>query len=110
MMPLMRPIILLLLLLTAGAASASTIDSLLKAGKIRATITGNGGHTLQSLRLKVKNLSGKIMKLVVEPGRTFISVDTTEQDLIVVKALLAELQAGAESEFVLDAFCMESSK
>lgn len=108
----MRQSILLLLLCTlfSPAFAGKTLDltEALSAGYVTLRAEGTGGHTENSLSLKIENLHRKNWTLRIPAGFRFISQDSSEQDLLVVRDRTVELEKGKGRTVRLYAFCMQA--
>ncbi len=88
-------------------ALRDNLDSLVRNKLISVNIQGLGGHSGESVEMELKNLSSKTQKIEVGAGRRLVSLDSGEQDLLVVKDKTALLTAGATIKLLLTAFCCE---
>jgi hypothetical protein len=100
-------IICLLCLTTAYATDIPLKEAILKKW-VECTITGNpdGTHYTKPLLMKLKNLKGDI-RIVVENGQIFTAADTSFQDFVVTRQLMADLKAGQTKNYVIYGMCIK---
>jgi hypothetical protein len=85
------------------------IEDAVNKGLIRATVKGKGGHGGECISLNIINLASVDTTIYVEAGRRLNSVDSTIQDILVVKELPILVKAGEEKNVNLFGFCCQAS-
>lgn len=80
----------------------------MEAGWVKVTAEGKGGHTDRCILLRLKNLKKKNLEIIVPAGLIFSSVDTTEQDLIVVQERILVLNKLEQRSYSLRAMCIQA--
>jgi hypothetical protein len=86
-----------------------TADSLLKTNIISMQATGIGGYSGECIKVEIENLSNKAIKVEIESGRRFVSLDSAEQDILVVKPLIVTIQPKKKFLSKLFGFCCQAS-
>lgn len=92
----------------AGNSKIIDIREAVKSGWITLSVEGNGGHTGKTIRLKVQNLKKRKFQVFVPAGLIFASVDSTEQDLIIIQERLLALNKKQKRTFTLYGMCTQS--
>lgn len=90
-------------------AQALPVSEALKKGYLSLVAEGSGGHSGESLQLKLTNQSKKKLEIKIPAGQVFLSGDTTLQDLMVVKEELFALETGKTRIARVNGFCIEAS-
>jgi hypothetical protein len=109
---MLRTLIFGLLFVSATTLTFSkTIDirAAIKSGLIEVEPFGNGGHTGKCIQLKLKNLKKKKLEIFVPAGLIFNSVDTFNQDLIIIQDRMLVLDKFQKRSFSLYAMCIQAS-
>ena len=107
-----KTIFLFLTILSFGTLStAKTIDirEAIQSGLIRVDPLGNGGHTERCLQLKFENLQKKNLEIFIPAGLIFHTVDTSEQDLIIIQERLLVLEKFQKRSISIYAMCIQAS-
>jgi hypothetical protein len=68
-----------------------SIQEFLDSKKINLVIKGLGGYQGDCIGLNLENITPDTLFMKVEAGRRFVSADTTEQDIFIVKEMLLAL-------------------
>lgn len=98
--------------LTSNASNdgaASNFGKLVAEGKIAIHAAGLGRHMGESIRVEVRDLSGDGLRSVIPAGWTFVSEDTTVQDLMNVRSQPFVLAPNGSATMDLRAFCCEAN-
>ncbi|MCB0519026.1 MAG: hypothetical protein H6577_00925 [Lewinellaceae bacterium] len=90
-------------------AQAIPLGEALKKGYLSFTATGNGGHTGESLKLKLVNKSKKQLTVLVAAGQVFEAGDSSLQNLMVAKEEMFMVEAGRTRTANLSGLCIEAS-
>lgn len=85
------------------------IEDALKKGVVKVEVSGKGGYSGECINLKLKNISSLDTTIYVEAGRRLNSVDSTVQDILIVKELPVFVKAGEEKEVNLFGFCCQAT-
>lgn len=103
------PALLLLALAPVGvhATTATDLFGLLASDQVHLSPTGTGKHAGESVRVTVRNTSGKSLSASIPPGWVFNSVNEQVQDLIVVREEVFVLAPGASKTITCRAFCTQ---
>jgi len=93
------------------SALSKTVDILvgIKKGWISVEVKGKGGYSEKSIILSVKNLRKRKIEIFVPAGLVFTSVDSTEQDLVVVQERLLAMGKQQRRKFSLRAMCTQAA-
>lgn len=105
------PALLLLALAPVGihATTATDLFGLLASDQVHLSPTGTGIHAGESIRVTVRNTSGKALSASIPPGWVFNSVNEQVQDLIVVREEVFVLAPGASKTITCRAFCTQGN-
>jgi hypothetical protein len=98
-----------LLSLHVAANSPADLSSLIRNKQLSMSVTGAGGHTGESVRVKLNNLGGDPLNVRIPAGWRFVSQDSTLQDLLVVEEEVLALAPKAAGTVTCRAFCCEAS-
>lgn len=98
-----------LLLTLSSEANYISIADLVSNGKVRYHMESTGIYSGTSLKMDLQNLSGDTIWYFIEPGRIMLSSDTTQQNLLIVKAWQNFLAPRANASFKLTAYCSEAT-
>ena len=95
----------------SAMANSKTIDirEAVKSGWVTLTVEANGGHSGKTIRIRVQNLKKKKFQLYVPVGLVFTSVDSTEQDLIIIQERLLALDKKQKRTFTLYGMCIQAN-
>lgn len=85
-----------------------SLDSLLKKKYLSATFTGIGGHSGESVKASLKNLTADTLVCFIAPGRRLFSIDTLAQDLLIVKEAYVVLAPNQTKVTNLHGYCCQS--
>ncbi|MBI5538777.1 MAG: hypothetical protein HY951_01860 [Bacteroidia bacterium] len=85
------------------------IEDAVNKGLIRATVKGKGGHGGECISLNIINITSVDTTIYVEAGRRLNSVDSTVQDILVVKEIPILVKAGEEKNINIYGFCCQAS-
>lgn len=77
--------------------------------KIQIEILPTGSFSGNSINMKIKNISGSNLNLVMPVGTTFVPDNTEEQTLISTQEEIFAVNKNATTELHLNAFCTEAS-
>lgn len=91
------------------AGSTYDLAEALEKGFVKLEASGTGGHTNQSLSIRLTNLHKKKWELVIPAGFLFQSQDTSEQDLLVVRARTLKMEKGKNPKLRLHALCTQAN-
>lgn len=91
-------------------AGLLSVENALERNWVSVTFTGNGLYKGECVDMTIKNLTGFDTTIWVEAGRRLTSVDTNEQDILVVRALFVELKSMEQKTVPLFGFCAQSHK
>ena len=109
----MKAIVILLLFIQMNGFSEEIISfsDASKKGLISCTFKGNatGTHYTTPLTGIFTNKKNKEIKIKVENGRTFISKDSTFQNLIITEEKIISLKPNQKKTYIFHAMCIESS-
>lgn len=86
-----------------------SIEELMKSKHIDVTISGIGGYKGDCVQFTIKNKTSKPILILIERGRRLLSIDTTIQDIFIVKQqefILASNQSIVRNGY---GFCCQSS-
>lgn len=101
------PSIILCLLLLANKAHGNkeiiSAEKLLKESSIQLNMTWKNG-----VYAEIKNISSKEFTVWFECGRRLDNIDSSEQDLLLVKDYYIDLKPGEKKTVVLEGFCCQS--
>lgn len=86
-----------------------TLGNGIKSGMIKATVKGKGGHTGDCILMNIVNLSSLDTTIYIEAGRRLKSVDSTVQDILIVKEIPLLVRAGEEKEINIFGFCCQAT-
>ncbi len=86
-----------------------TLGKGLKSGMFKATVKGKGGHTGDCILMNIVNMSSLDTTIYIEAGRRLNSVDSTVQDILIVKELPLLVKAGEEKEINIYGFCCQAT-
>lgn len=106
-----KTFLLSLLILSFNAISFSkTIDirEAIQSGLIRVVPFGNGGHTERCLQLNFENLQKKNLEISIPAGLIFHTIDTSEQDLIIIQERLLVLEKFQKRSISFYAMCIQA--
>lgn len=101
---------LFLLICTTANAMKSYIElgKLIASKKIKATISGTGGHKENCIQVEIKNNTQDSVFCEVEAGHRFEPVDTAQQDILIVKSKKIKIGPLATITSKLFGFCCQS--
>jgi hypothetical protein len=91
------------------AQQVLTADSLLKTNVIGMQAIGLGGYSGECIKVEIENFSDNVIKVEIESGRRFVSLDSGEQDILVVKPLIVTIQPKKKFLSKLFGFCCQAS-
>lgn len=102
-----------LLLLGAGASlhvfgGTVELGAAIRSNAVRIAARGLGGHGGACVRVEAENLTGRALALVIPSGWRFVSVDSAQQDLLVVGEHVITLDSGSRGAIACRAFCCEA--
>lgn len=106
----MKNLLLFFLFVACTATSYATSIHLLDAKnqkKVSVTAIGNGGYNGECINLALKNLTSVKQEIEISPGLIFTSLDSTAQDLMVVKQYMVALMPGASKSLNLYTMCIK---
>jgi hypothetical protein len=86
-----------------------TMEKALAEKKIELVIIPLGGHSGNSINIKVKNLTNKQLNIELAPGTVFIPGDTNEQTLVTTREEMLALEKDQGKTFKIYAYCTEAS-
>jgi hypothetical protein len=86
------------------------LEEAVRRGMVRVEAAAMGGHDGKCLELVVRNEGSGGVRLVVEAGLEFLSVDTTEQDLIVTDSLMVAVPSKGVRRVRVRAMCYRMRK
>lgn len=89
-------------------APATPFASLCSSGALAVNGTGMGRHMGESVRLQVRDLSGKGATTVIPAGWILQAVDERVQDLMLVRAEPLQIARGGTVTVLCRAFCVEA--
>lgn len=93
------------------AEDTLSIQDAERLGMIALDIQGKGGRSSKSILMKIKNLSSKKkVTIKLEAGRQLDSVDSTEQNMLVVKSYISTLSEEQEEKIDIYALCCQMRK
>lgn len=103
----------ILLLLGAGASlhvfgGTVELDAAIRSNAVRIAARALGGHSGACVRVEAENLTGRALDLVIPSGWRFVSVDSAQQDLLVVGEHVIALDPGSRGAIACRAFCCEA--
>jgi hypothetical protein len=87
----------------------SSIDELVSGGSVAVSIMGTGGHEGECIYMLLTNPSSDTSYIRIEPGRTFSSLDTSVQDILITREELLILAPGEERNLSIFGFCSQAS-
>ncbi len=90
-------------------AQAIPLGDAIKKGYLSLTATGNGGHSGESLHLKMENRTKKQLNVLVPAGQVFESGDSSLQNLMVGKEETFLVEVGKTRTANLFGFCVEAN-
>lgn len=85
-----------------------TLREAMQQGLIEVEVSGAGGHTGESLRLKVGNRHVRALELRIPAGQYFPSEDSTLQDLMVIQSEAVVLTKGESRTLKLRGMCTQA--
>jgi hypothetical protein len=91
------------------ADNTITLDEAIAQKKVQATVLPFGDDGDDGIHVKVKNISGKALKLIMPKGTIFVPDKGEEQTLVTSGDEVFALNAGAEKEIIRKGFCTELS-
>ncbi len=103
-------IFVILIIFSATAKSQDSIITLGKAykdGVVTVDIKSKGGFTGNVILMKIKNIFSSKRKIRIEAGRRLYSKDSTEQDILIVKTQVCELDPGTEKTLDVYGMCCQ---
>lgn len=102
---------LLASIIPSGSHATTTADlfRLLITDQVHLSPTGTGIYAGESIRVEVRNTSGKPLRASIPPGWVFNSVNEQVQDLIVVREEVFVLAPGASRMITCRAFCTQGN-
>jgi hypothetical protein len=86
-----------------------TLETLLDTGFVKTKISSLGGHQEDCIEIRLTNISDNHFYLKLEPGRRLVSLDTSIQDIFIVKERIIACAPDEEIEFSGYGFCCQSS-
>ena len=86
-----------------------TLQALLDSGIVKTEIRSLGGHQEDCIEIRLKNISDNHFYLKLEPGRRLVSLDTSIQDIFIVKERIIACAPDEQIEFSGYGFCCQSS-
>ncbi len=86
-----------------------SIEKLIDSGIIDTKISALGGHTGNSIQFEITNLSSDTQFIEIEKGRRLLSIDTSTQDMLILKPILFVLLPNSKTTTTGFAFCCQSS-
>jgi len=86
-----------------------SIEEAVKSGMFKAEVKGIGGYSGECITLNVVNLSSIDTTIYIEAGRRLNSVDSTVQDILVVREVPLLVRAGEEKNINLFGFCCQAT-
>lgn len=86
-----------------------SLDEALKNGMITLEADATGGHSGQSLKMSVSNLTSDDWTLQIPAGSQFASEDADQQDLIVIQQQSLAMKGKNAKEALLQARCTQAS-
>lgn len=96
-------------LLATEKKKFKNIEEILSSKTIKFTVTGVGGHMGNCITIEAENTSPDTSFFRLEPGRRLVSVDTTEQDIFIVKEELVVLLPKEKKTINGFGFCCEAT-
>lgn len=106
--PLLLAVVLSPIAYPCSASEVKSLDRLLQEGKIELELIGSGGHSEECITLRATNLSDVFLISRLEPGRTLLPEDESEQSIIVTQELIFAVQANQTVEKQVFGFCFQS--
>ena len=86
-----------------------TLGDGLKTGMFKASVKGKGGHTGNCILMNIVNLSSLDTTIYIEAGRRLKSVDSTVQDILIVKEIQLLVKAREEKNIDIFGFCCQAT-
>jgi hypothetical protein len=86
-----------------------TLGDGLKSGMFKASVKGKGGHTGDCILMNIVNTSSLDTTIYIEAGRRLNSVDSTVQDILIVKEIPLLVRAGEEKNINIFGFCCQAT-
>lgn len=99
--------VLLLCAAPAPAPEKMDLTDAVKQKKVSLTATATGGNSEECIDLKLKNISGKPLRISIAPGTLFDSSVNSEQDILVTRESEAILAANQTSTAKAYGFCCQ---
>jgi len=101
--------IVLLAFVNFAEKKSISIEKAINEGITSAKIISKGGYSGDCITIKIENLSSKDTLIRIEPGRRLVSIDSTIQDILIIKELLLQLKGGETIYADIFGFCCQSS-
>lgn len=86
-----------------------SIENAVKNKIISAELKGSSTYSGDAINLKIKNISPVDTIIRIEAGRRWTSIDSSEQDILIVKELDVFLAANEQKQLNLFGFCCQSN-
>lgn len=86
-----------------------TLGKGVTSGMFKVSLKGKGGHTGECILMNIVNVSSIDTTIYIEAGRRLKSIDSTVQDILIVKEMPLMVRAGEEKEINLFGFCCQAS-
>ncbi len=114
--PFFRIIIVSILIVSVNSLYANTynkkyisVETHLKNHAISTKILGSGGHSEECIDFNIKNLKNDTLFILIEPGRRLVSLDSSFQDILILKTYEITLPPLASIILKGYGFCCQSS-
>ncbi|MES2798778.1 MAG: hypothetical protein V4638_02075 [Bacteroidota bacterium] len=93
-----------------SATNSIDIFEAIKLGKITMVAKNNGGYSLESVNLSLKNNTATTLSISIPAGAVFKPADEGDQDLIVPIEDVLVLQPKAQLQRNINAYCIQASE
>jgi len=87
----------------------SSINELIRNGRIQASIMGSGSHEGECMAMFLENSEPDTVFIRIEPGRVLTSIDTAIQDILITREELFALAPGGKTTVGIFGFCCQAS-
>ena len=88
----------------------TSVQTLISSHKLNASIIGSGEHQENCITFNLENVTDDTLKVLIEPGRRLTSIDTTIQDILIVKQKTLTLPPHQKDIISGYGFCCQSQK
>jgi hypothetical protein len=90
------------------SAGGSSVQELVNRKKVKVEFTSLGGHSAYCMKASVTNLTNDTQDVWFEAGRRLVSMDSTQQDIFLVKELRLRVLPKKSNATDLFGFCCQS--